>query len=81
MGVEPATTCIPPRWRMIFLLASGIAINYSLRVNVSVAAVKMEDALGWSQSQKGLLFSSFYIGYAIGQMPSGRSLISSLRHR
>lgn len=53
---------IPHRWRMIFLLASGIAINYTLRVNVSVAAVTMEEALNWSERQKGLVLSSFYIG-------------------
>jgi MFS transporter, ACS family, solute carrier family 17 (sodium-dependent inorganic phosphate cotransporter), other len=57
---------------MILLLASGIAINYMLRVNISVAAVKMEESLGWTSTQKGLVFSSFYIGYALGQMPSGQ---------
>jgi len=34
---------------------SGICIVYTLRVNMSVAAVKMEDDLDWSESQKGFV--------------------------
>jgi len=37
------------------LLLSGICIVYTLRVNMSVAAVKMEDDLDWSESQKGFV--------------------------
>jgi len=46
---------IPKRWEMAMLLLSGICIVYTLRVNMSVAAVKMEDDLDWSESQKGFV--------------------------
>ncbi len=32
----------------------------------------MVDDLNWSEGQKGFVLSSFYIGYALGQMPSNR---------
>jgi hypothetical protein len=34
---------------------SGITIVYTLRVNMSVAAVKMKDDLGWTDTEKGLV--------------------------
>eukprot|EP01032_Pedospumella_encystans_P007676 gene7676-9182_t len=39
---------------------------------MSVAAVKMEDDLDWSESQKGFVLSAFYWGYTIGQIPASR---------
>lgn len=54
------------------LLFSGVCVLYILRVNMSVAAVKMKDDLGWTESQKGLVLSAFYWGYAIGQLPASR---------
>jgi sugar phosphate permease len=68
--IDPVDMICPRRWQMIFMLASGTCIAYTLRVNISVAAVNMEESLGWSETQKGLVFSSFYIGYALGQLPS-----------
>eukprot|EP00981_Chlorochromonas_danica_P015105 scaffold10498_cov179-Ochromonas_danica.AAC.7 len=63
---------IPKRWEMAFLLFTGITIVYALRVNISVAAQDMRDELDWSESQKGLVLSAFYWGYAAGQIPSAR---------
>ena len=37
---------------------------------MSVAAPAMRDELGWTDSQKGLVLSSFYWGYASGQIPA-----------
>jgi MFS family permease len=37
---------------------------------MSVAAVKIIDEFGWSEGDKGLLLSSFYWGYATGQLPA-----------
>eukprot|EP00601_Ochromonadales_sp_CCMP2298_P008990 CAMPEP_0173197612 /NCGR_PEP_ID=MMETSP1141-20130122/16258_1 /TAXON_ID=483371 /ORGANISM="non described non described, Strain CCMP2298" /LENGTH=548 /DNA_ID=CAMNT_0014122373 /DNA_START=228 /DNA_END=1874 /DNA_ORIENTATION=+ len=37
---------------------------------MSVAAQKMRDELGWSESEKGLVLSSFYWGYTLGQIPA-----------
>lgn len=40
-------------------LRSGLAVVYTLRVNISVAAQKMRDELGWTESQKGLVLVCF----------------------
>lgn len=57
---------------MVLLLISGITIVYTLRVNMSVAAQKMRDDLDWSEADKGLVLSSFYWGYTVGQLPAAR---------
>lgn len=57
---------------MILLLCSGILIVYALRVNISIAAPKMAEDLGWSETQKGFVLSAFYWGYAAGQIPASR---------
>eukprot|EP01041_Mallomonas_annulata_P012105 gene12105-25395_t len=59
-------------WEMIAMLCSGIVIVYCLRVNMSVAAQRMRDDLNWSETEKGLVLSSFYWGYAIGQIPASQ---------
>lgn len=59
------------RWELILLLASATFVVYNLRVCISVAVLEMEDDLNWSNSQTGLVLSSFYWGYAAGQLPSG----------
>eukprot|EP01035_Chromulina_nebulosa_P022315 gene22315-28899_t len=37
---------------------------------MSVAAPKMKDSLHWSDIEKGYVLSSFYWGYALGQIPA-----------
>ena len=43
------------RWEFVFLVFSGAAIVYTLRVNMSVAAQEMRDELNWSENDKGLV--------------------------
>lgn len=50
-------------------LASVVA--YTDRVNISVAAVTMKEQLGWSQTEKGLVLSSFFVGYLLFMLASG----------
>ena len=57
------------RFEMIILLLSGVAVNYALRVSMSVAAPVMADEYGWSVDDEGLVLSSYYWGYAAGQIP------------
>lgn len=52
------------------MLCSGIVIVYILRVNMSVAVQAIKDELNWSEVEKGYVLSSFYMGYAVGQIPS-----------
>lgn len=50
---------------MVFMLFTGVLIVYTLRVNMSVAAPKMKDELGWSEVEKGY----------------GKSTVESLHYR
>jgi len=61
----------PVRYKLVGLLATGSAINYADRVNISVAAPIMMAALGWNEAQFGLIFSAFLAGYGILQIPGG----------
>ena len=40
-------------------------------MNISVAAVAMQESLGWSQTEKGLVLSSFFLGYLLFMLASG----------
>jgi len=53
---------------LIFLAAS---LAYTDRVNISVAALAMQQEFGWSQTQKGFVLSSFFIGYMLCLLLSG----------
>jgi MFS family permease len=44
----------------------------SFVVAMSVAAPVMKDELGWSEAQRGYALSSFYWGYALGQLPASQ---------
>jgi MFS transporter, ACS family, solute carrier family 17 (sodium-dependent inorganic phosphate cotransporter), other len=50
-------------------LASCLA--YTDRVNMSVAAVAMQQQFGWTQTEKGFVLSSFFIGYMASLFISG----------
>lgn len=60
-------------WRDLLVgltfLASCLA--YTDRVNISVAALAMQQEFGWSQTQKGFVLSSFFIGYMLCLLLSG----------
>lgn len=62
----------PKRWEFALLLMSGTMMGYCLRVNISSAISEMKGVFNWTESQKGLLLSSFYWGYTIGQVPISR---------
>lgn len=65
------TPLLSTRWETIFLLASATFVVYNLRVCISVAVIGMEDSFNYSEEQTGLILSSFYWGYATGQLPVG----------
>lgn len=60
------------RWEMVMWMFSGTCVAYTMRVNVSVAVDAMKDELSWSLNDQGLVLSSFFWGYAVGQIPGGR---------
>jgi MFS transporter, ACS family, D-galactonate transporter len=59
------------RWRIGALIGAGVLINYFDRVSLSVAAPQLQLTFGLSASDIGLLFSAFFWGYAVLQIPAG----------
>jgi ACS family glucarate transporter-like MFS transporter len=66
-GPVPSRT----RWKILALLTLISIITYVDRVNISVAARQMMQALGLTQMQMGYVFSAFVLGYALFQIPGG----------
>jgi ACS family sodium-dependent inorganic phosphate cotransporter len=58
-----------PRWGrrhgIVLLCFIAVVIGYTDRVNISVASVAMRDQFGWSQTTKGVVLSSFFVGYCL----------------
>lgn len=61
----------PRRYSVIGLCFAAVFICYIDRVNISVAALAMQESFGWSEKLKGQVLSSFFIGYMLFQVPSG----------
>jgi ACS family sodium-dependent inorganic phosphate cotransporter len=59
------------RHSLVLLMFLAIVIGYSDRVNISVAGVSMKEQFGWSQTTKGFVLSSFFIGYMSCMFVSG----------
>lgn len=66
-----AATRWPARHTVLTLCFLAAFICYIDRVNISVAALAMQEHFGWSETMKGLVLSSFFIGYMLFQVPSG----------
>jgi len=56
---------LPKRIQLIAYSTLAVIICYIDRVNISVAIIPMQEQFGWSDSQVGFIFSSFYIGYML----------------
>jgi ACS family sodium-dependent inorganic phosphate cotransporter len=59
------------RHNIVLLIFFSAFICYIDRVNISVAIIPMQEAFGWSDTTKGFVLSSFFIGYMVMQIPSG----------
>jgi ACS family sodium-dependent inorganic phosphate cotransporter len=49
----------------------AVVIGYTDRVNISVASVAMGQQFGWTQTTKGVVLSSFFVGYMLFMIASG----------
>jgi MFS family permease len=58
-------------WWIVGLLAAALFINYVDRGVLPTAAHLIQDELGFSPKQLGLLFSAFFWSYAVLQIPLG----------
>ena len=56
---------LPQRINLIAYSTLAVIICYIDRVNISVAIIPMQEQFGWSDSQVGFIFSSFYLGYML----------------
>jgi len=66
------TSAIPRRrWRIAFLLALGVLVNFFDRINLSVSRDALHDSFGLSLVAFGYLSSAFSWTYAVMQMPAG----------
>src|SRR6202158_3950547 len=66
------STCVPRRrWRIAFLLAFGVLINFFDRINLSVSQDALHASFGLSLIAFGYLSSAFSWTYALMQMPAG----------
>lgn len=71
VGLDQAGRTSRKRYEVIFLCFIASFICYIDRVNISVAIIPMQEEFQWSATLKGLVLSSFYVGYTLFQIPIG----------
>ncbi len=62
---------MPQRFKVIALTVIAVFICYIDRVVISLAIIPMSEGMGWSETQRGFILSSFYIGYILTQILGG----------
>ncbi len=62
---------VAKRYTMMTWLLVALLLCYIDRVLMSLAAIEMQKEFGWSDSDKGLVLSSFFAGYLITQILGG----------
>jgi len=61
-----------PAWyTVVFLCGAAVLISYIDRTNISVAAISMQTEFGWTETTKGWVLSSFFVGYLAFMAASG----------
>jgi MFS transporter, ACS family, D-galactonate transporter len=69
---DPNGSRVPRRrWRIAFLLALGVLVNFFDRINLSVSREALNVSFGMSLIAFGYLSSAFSWTYAVMQMPAG----------
>jgi len=62
------------RWVICALLFLATTINYMDRQVLGILAVPLQQEIGWSESEYGLIVTAFQASYAVGLLAFGRSL-------
>ncbi len=66
-------------WRLLPLIGLGYGIAYMDRVNISFAALRMNQDLHFSATVYGLGGGLFFLSYALFEVPSNLLLSASAR--
>jgi MFS family permease len=61
----------PVHYTVVLLLCAAAFISYIDRTNISIAAIAIQAQLGWDETQKGLVLSSFFVGYLLMMVAAG----------
>ncbi|MFK8030155.1 MAG: MFS transporter [Gammaproteobacteria bacterium] len=61
----------PKRLSVLILAFIAFVICYLDRVNISIAAITMQQEMGWTDVTKGYVFSFFFWGYLVMQVGGG----------
>ena len=67
----PSPTRWPPWYTVVLLCTAAVFISYIDRTNISVAAIQMKEQFGWTETTKGYVLSSFFVGYLALMAVSG----------
>ena len=55
----------PAHYPVVALLCAAVFISYIDRTNISVGVIAIQSQMGWNETQKGMVLSSFFIGYIL----------------
>ncbi|MEA3246977.1 MAG: MFS transporter [Gemmatimonadota bacterium] len=67
----PASRRWPHWYTVVLLCGAAVFISYIDRTNISVAAIAMQAQFGWTETVKGYVLSSFFVGYVLLMVASG----------
>ena len=67
----PAAERRPTWYTVVLLCGAAVLISYLDRTNISVAAIPMQAQFGWTETSKGWVLSSFFVGYLAFMAASG----------
>jgi ACS family tartrate transporter-like MFS transporter len=74
-GATERTVLSRVSWRILPLIALGYGVSYMDRINISFAAARMNEDLGFSAAIYGLGSGLFFLSYALFEVPSNMLLV------
>ena len=72
-AAKPSTGRWPAYYTVVLLCFAAVFISYIDRTSISVASIAMKEQFGWTETVKGLVLSSFFVGLLPSPQPSDRS--------
>ena len=69
--VSTPARAVPRYVIVVGLLFAAVFVAYIDRTNISIAAIAMQEELGWTETSKGLVLAAFFVGYLVLMAPCG----------